>query len=89
MAKQILKNLYAQIGAIGPVKEPEITIDHNLVYDLQNSDLELRNLSMNTSFAEIKTSGTVINNGEINLNMLLSSNIEKLTQNLQSIVSLA
>jgi len=86
--KTDFKNLNAQIGTIGPIKEPEITIDHNLVYDLQNSDLELRNLSMNTSFAEIKTSGTVINNGEINLNMLLSSDIEKLTQNLQSILSL-
>ena len=86
--KTDLKNLYAKTEAIGPVKEPEITINHDLVYDLQNSDLELRDLSMNTGFAEIKASGTVINNGEIDLNMLLSSDIKELTQNLQSIMSL-
>ena len=44
--KTNLKNLYAKTEVIGPVKEPEITINHNLVYDLQNSDLELRDLSM-------------------------------------------
>jgi uncharacterized protein involved in outer membrane biogenesis len=86
--KTDIKNLYAKMEAIGLIKEPEITINHDLVYDIQNSDLELRNLSMKTSFAEIKTSGTVINNGEIDLNMLLSSDIKKLTQNLQSIIPL-
>lgn len=88
MGKTDLTNLHAKMGKIGPIKEPEITINHDIVYDLQNSDLELRNLSVNTGFAEIKTSGTVINNEEIDLNTLLSSNIEKLTQNLQSIISL-
>ncbi|MGR3293310.1 MAG: AsmA family protein [Candidatus Scalindua sp.] len=86
--KTELKNLYVKMGAIGPVKEPEIIINHDIVYNLQNGDLELRDLSMNTGFAEIKTSGTVINNGEIDLNILLSSNIEKLMQGLQGIVSL-
>jgi hypothetical protein len=86
--KTELKDLYVKMGATGPVKEPEIIINHDMVYDLQNSDLELRSLSMNTGFAEIKGSGTVINNGEIGLNVLLSSNIEKLTQGLQGIVSL-
>ncbi len=86
--KTDLKNLYVKMETMGPVEEPEITINHNIVYDLQNSDLELSNLSVNTGFAEIKTSGTVINHGEIGLNILLSSNIEKLTQSLQSIVSL-
>lgn len=83
-----IKDLYAKMGAIGPVKEPNINITQDVVYDLQNSDLEIRNLSMNTSFAEVKTSGTVINKREINLNMLLASNIERLTQSLQGIVSL-
>ncbi len=83
-----LKNFNVKMGTMGPVNEPEITITHNIVYNLENSDLELSNLSMNTGFAEIMTSGTVINNGEIDLNMLLSSNIEKLTQSLQGIVSL-
>ncbi len=86
--KTDLKNLYAKTETIGPVKEPEITINHNLVYDLQNSDLELRNLSIDTSFAEMKTSGTVVNNGEIDLHMLLSSDIKKTTQSLQSIIPL-
>ena len=86
--KTDLKGLYVRMGAIGPVKEPEITINHDMVYDLQNSDLELSNLSVNTGFAEIKSSGTVINNGEIDLNVHLSSNIKKLTQVLQGIVSL-
>ena len=86
--KTELKDLYVKMGATGQVKEPEITINHDMVYDLQNSDLELRSLSMNTGFAEIKGSGAVINNGEIDLNVLLSSNIEKLTQGLQGIVSL-
>ena len=86
--KTDLKELYVKMGATGPVKEPEITINHDMVYDLQNSNLELRSLSINTGFAEIKSSGTVINSGEIDLNVLLSSNIEKLTQGLQGIVSL-
>ncbi|MHC4321242.1 MAG: AsmA family protein [Planctomycetota bacterium] len=86
--KTDLKELYVKMGAIGPVKEPEITINHDMVYDLQNSDLELRNLSMNTGFAEINTSGTVINNRKIDLNVLLSSNIEKLTQGLQGVITL-
>jgi uncharacterized protein involved in outer membrane biogenesis len=86
--KTDLKNFYVKMGEIGPVKEPEITINHNIVYDLQNSDLELSDLSMNTGFAEIKTFGTVINHGEIDLNIFLSSSIVKLIQSLQGIVSL-
>ncbi|MBT3877658.1 MAG: AsmA family protein [Candidatus Scalindua sp.] len=86
--KTDLKNLYVKMETMGPVKESEITINHNIVYDIQNSDLELSNLSVNTGFAEIKTSGTVINHGEIDLSILLSSNIEKLTQSLQGVVSL-
>jgi len=86
--KTDLKGLYVRMGAIGPVKEPEITINHDMVYDLQNSDLELSNLSMNSGFAEIKSSGTVVKNGKIDLNVLLSSDIKKLTQVLQGIVSL-
>ncbi|MDP6925455.1 MAG: AsmA-like C-terminal region-containing protein, partial [Candidatus Scalindua sp.] len=86
--KTDLKGLYVRMGAIGPIKEPEVTINHDMVYDLKNSDLELRSLSMNTGFAEIKGSGTVINNKKIDLNVLLSSNIRKLTQSLQGIVSL-
>ena len=83
-----LRNLFAKIGTIGPVKEPEIKIKHDLIYNLQDSNLELTNLSMKTSFAEIKSSGTLNKNKEIDLNMLLASDIEKITQNLQSIVSL-
>jgi uncharacterized protein involved in outer membrane biogenesis len=83
-----LRNLFAKIGTIGPVKEPEIKIKHDLIYNLQDSNLELTNLSMKTSFAEIKASGTLNKNKEIDLNMLLASDIEKVTQNLQSIVSL-
>ena len=86
--KTDLKGLYVRMGAIGPIKEPEITINHDMVYDLQNSALELSNLSMNTGFAEIKSSGTVVKNGKIDLNVLLSSNIIKLMQVLQGIVSL-
>ena len=86
--KTDLKGLYVRMGAIGQVKEPEITINHNLVYDLQNSDLELSNLSMNAGFAEIKSSGTVVNNKKIDLSVLLSGNIKKLTQVLRGVVSL-
>ena len=86
--KTDLKGLYVRMGAIGPVKEPEITINHDMVYDLQNRGLELSNLSVNTGFAAIKSSGTAINNGKIDLKVHLSSNIKKLTQVLQGIVSL-
>ncbi len=86
--KTDLKNLYVQMGTMGPIEEPEIVINHDIVYDLQNSDLELSNLSMNTGFAEIKTFGTVINHGEVDLNIFLSSSIVKLTQSLQGIISL-
>ncbi len=86
--KTDLKDFYAKMEAIGPVKEPEITMNHDFVYDLQNKNLELRNVSMNTGFAEIKTSGTVINNEKLDVNMLLSSNIENLIQSLQGIISL-
>ncbi|MBT3355414.1 MAG: AsmA family protein, partial [Candidatus Scalindua sp.] len=61
--KTDLKGLYVKMGAVGPVKEPEITINHDIVYDLKNSDLELKSFGLNTGFAEIKGSGTVINNG--------------------------
>ena len=61
--KTDLKGLYVRMGAIGQVKEPEITINHDMVYDLKNSGLELKNLSMNSGFAEIKSSGTVVKNG--------------------------
>ena len=57
-------------------------------YNLQNSNLELNNFSVKTSFAEIKSSGLLNKNKEIDLNMLLAIDVEKLTQNLQSIVSL-
>ena len=83
-----LRNLFAKMGAVGPIKEPEIQIIHDVKYNLQNSNLELNNLSAKTSFAEIKSSGTLNKNKEIDLNMLLAIDIEKLTQNLQSIVSL-
>ena len=83
-----LKNLFAKIGAVGPIKEPEIQVIHDVKYNLQNSNLEINNLSVKTSFAEIKSSGTLNKNREIDLNMLLSSDVEKLTQNLQSIVAL-
>ncbi len=86
--KTDLNELYVKMGAIGPVKEPEITITHDMVYNLESSDLELKSLSMDTGFAEIKSSGTVVNKGEIDLNVLLSSNIAKLMQSLQGVVSL-
>ncbi|KHE93223.1 MAG: AsmA family protein [Candidatus Scalindua rubra] len=86
--KTDIKGLYARAGTMGPVEEPEIAIGHDIVYDLQNSDLELRNLSMNTSFAEIRTSGTVINKGEVDLNIFMLGDIEKLTKGLKGIVSL-
>ncbi len=83
-----LKNLFAKMGTVGPIKEPEIQVIHDMKYNLQNSNLEINNLSVKTSFAEIKSSGTLNKNREIDLNMLLSSDVEKLTQNLQSIVAL-
>ncbi len=86
--KTDLKNLFAKMGTIGPIEEPEIQVIHDVKYDLQNSNLELKNLSVKTSFAEIKSSGTLYKNKEIDLNMLLASDIEKLTQNLKSIVTL-
>jgi uncharacterized protein involved in outer membrane biogenesis len=83
-----LRSLFVKIGAVDPIKEPEIQIIHNVKYNLQNSNLELNNLSAKTSFAEIKSSGTLNKNKEIELNMLLAIDIKKLTQSLQSIVSL-
>ncbi|GAX62170.1 hypothetical protein SCALIN_C28_0374 [Candidatus Scalindua japonica] len=86
--KTDLNNLSVKMVEIGSVKEPQITINHDMVYDLQNSYLELKDLNIKTGFAEIQTSGTVTNNEEINLNMLLSSNIERLTQSFPGIISL-
>ncbi|MFQ5788127.1 MAG: AsmA family protein, partial [Thermodesulfobacteriota bacterium] len=83
-----LRSLFAKMGTVGPIKEPEIQIIHDVKYNLQNSNLELNNLSVKTSFAEIKSSGTLNKNKEIKLKMLLESDIGKLTQNLQNIVSL-
>ncbi|MGR3175810.1 MAG: hypothetical protein ACUZ8N_14615 [Candidatus Scalindua sp.] len=83
-----LRNLLVKMGAVGPIKEPEIQIIYNVKYNLQNSNLELNNLSVKTSFAEIKSSGTLNKNKEFDINMLLAIDIEGLTQNLQSIVSL-
>ena len=86
--KTDIKGLYARVGTMGPFEESEISIGHDIVYDLQNSDLELRDLSMNTGFAEIRTSGTVINKGEVDLDMFLLSDIRELTKGLEGIVSL-
>ncbi|ODS33605.1 MAG: hypothetical protein SCARUB_01268 [Candidatus Scalindua rubra] len=86
--KTDLRNLFAKMGTIGPIKEPEIQISHNVIYNLQNSNLEVKNFIMNTSFANIKSSGILNKNKEIELNMLLESDIGTLTHNLQSIVSL-
>jgi hypothetical protein len=76
------------MGTIGPIKEPEIQLIHDVIYNSENSNIEIKKFSMNTSFAEINSSGTFSRNKEIDLNMHLVSNIEKLTQNLQGIVSL-
>ncbi len=83
-----LKNLFAKMGTVGPIKEPEIQVLHDVIYNLQNSNLEINSLSVKTSFAEIKSTGTFNKDREIDLNLLLSSDVEKLTQNLQSIVAL-
>lgn len=83
-----LKNFFAKMGTVGPIEEPEIQIIHDVKYNLQDSNLELKNISVKTSFAEIKSSGLLNKNKEIDLNMLLSSDVDKLTQNLQSIVTL-
>ncbi|MDP7530000.1 MAG: AsmA-like C-terminal region-containing protein [Candidatus Scalindua sp.] len=83
-----LKNLSAKMGTVGPIKEPEIQVLHDVIYNLQNSNLEINNLSVKTSFAEIKSTGTFNKDREIDLNLLLSSDVEKLTQNLQSIIAL-
>lgn len=83
-----LKNLFAKMGTVGPIKEPEIQVLHDVIYNLQNSNLEINNLSVKTSFAEIKSTGTFNKDREFDLNLLLSSDVEKLTQNLQSIIAL-
>ncbi|MBS1259318.1 MAG: hypothetical protein MAG551_02388 [Candidatus Scalindua arabica] len=83
-----LKNLSAKIGTVGPIKDPEIQVIHDVNYNLQNSNIEINTLSVKTSFAEIKSSGTLNKDREIELNMLLASDIGKLTQNFQSILSL-
>ncbi len=83
-----LKNLFAKMGTVGPIKEPEIQVLHDVIYNLQNSNLEINSLSVKTSFAEIKSTGTFNKDREIDLNLLLSSDVEKLTQNLQSIIAL-
>jgi hypothetical protein len=52
-----LKNLFAKMGTVGPIKEPEIQVLHDVVYNLQNSNLEINSLSAKTSFAERRYSG--------------------------------
>ena len=83
-----LRSFIVKMGAVGPLKEPEIQIIHDVKYNLQNGNLELDTLSVKTSFAEIKSSGLLNKNKEIDLNMLLAGDIERLTPNLQSFVTL-
>ena len=83
-----LRSFIVKMGAVGPLKEPEIQILHDVKYNLQNGNLELDTLSVRTSFAEIKSSGLLNKNKEIDLYILLAGDIEKLTQNLQSFVTL-
>ncbi|MFV1975748.1 MAG: AsmA-like C-terminal region-containing protein [Candidatus Scalindua sp.] len=86
--KTDINNLLVRMGAIGSIKESKIQLIHDVIYNSGNSNIELKKFSMNTSFAEINSSGTFNRNKEVDLNMHLVSNIEKLTQSLQSIVSL-
>ncbi len=89
VGKTDLRDIFARLGTIGPIREPEIQITNDTIFNLQDSSLEIKKLRMDTSFAEVKSSGTLNRNMVIDLNtFLVATNIKKLIDNLHGIVSL-
>jgi hypothetical protein len=87
--KTDLRDLFVRLGTIGPITEPEIQITNDTIFNLQDSSLEIKNFRMDTSFAEVKSSGTLNKNRVIDLNMfLVVPDVKKLMDNLRGIVSL-
>lgn len=84
-----IRGLLVQIGAIGPIKEPEVQITHNAKYSLHDGSATIDKLEIITNLVQINTSGTLNNNTIVDLEMDLSvSDIKKLVDNLNSIISL-
>ena len=72
-----------------PIREPKIRFFQNVDIDIVNNDVTLHEVGINTSFIEVKSSGTLNRNRVIDLNMfLVVPNIKKLMDNLHGIVSL-
>ncbi|MBO1225184.1 MAG: AsmA family protein [Candidatus Scalindua sediminis] len=72
-----------------PIREPKIRFFQNVDIDMVNNDITLREVGINTSFIEVKSSGTLNKNRVIDLNMfLVVPDVKKLMDNLHGIVSL-
>lgn len=72
-----------------PIRESKIRLLQNADIDMVSNDVTIHKISVNTSFIEIKSSGTLNRNGVIDLNtFLVVPNIKKLMDNFSGIVSL-
>ncbi len=87
--KTNLRELLVKKGSIGPISEPEIQIIHDAKFNLQHNSFEIEDLNVETSFMQVKSSGALSRNREIDLDMyLVVSDVKKLMHNLKGIVTL-
>ena len=72
-----------------PIREPKIRLFQNADIDMVSNDVTIHKISVNTSFIEIKSSGTLNRNRVIDLDtFLVVPNIKKFMDNFSRIVSL-
>lgn len=72
-----------------PIRESKIKLFQNADIDMISNDVTIHKISVNTSFIEIKSSGTLNRNRVIDLDtFLVVPNIKKLMDNFSGIVSL-
>jgi uncharacterized protein involved in outer membrane biogenesis len=72
-----------------PIRESKIRLLQNVDIDMVSNDVTIHKISVNTSFIEVKSSGTLNGNRVIDLNtFLVVPNIKKLMDNFSGMVSL-
>jgi hypothetical protein len=72
-----------------PIREPKIRLVQNADIDMVSNDITIHKISINTSFIEVKSSGTLNRNRVVNLNTFVAvPNIKKLIDNFHGVVSL-
>jgi hypothetical protein len=88
-----ITNLYITGGPLGdkPLRQPSITLMQNAIIDIPNDKMTVHKINVESNFAEMFLAGTVTELKKarnLNFKIFLKLDIEKLTQNLQGIVSL-